>query len=353
MVQVLDEVPGFGSQLGRQLGQNIGSGIETAFNLARQLKGKRAIESKFGKEIANLPPDAQQEFIKAFSKAEAQSSMMRELFGQKGQQNVDDGMSSGRSEQGSIDLNNLSAEDRIKLSMINPNISRQLTEEQKLKHKISSEEIKRGYEESKPTRERGRKIVEELPMKENALEVMKDAIQTGNLGTFSLDYLADLTGLEGLRSAEGAQFKTASKEFFLGNLGRIGAKGLNQMMEKVVMEMSPLIGRKPEANLAVAEILQAELDVSRKESELIHDLGQSYKEKHGHYPDDLSDRVYKELRPYAVSRQKEALENAHKIKEKYQTNNKNGVLMYDPSGNLRRVPHADVKKATQEGYRKG
>jgi phage-related protein len=230
-------------------------------------------------------------------------------------------------------------------------LARTAMEEAKLGEKMKLEERKEAHGLAKPTLERGRELLENLPYKENALSTMQDAISSGNLGFFTLDNLAEMTGIEGLRSPEGAAFKTASKEFFLGNLSRVGSRGLNQMMERVVLEMAPLIGRKTEANLAVTEILGAENDVTRKEAELINDIGQSYKEKHGHYPENLQSLVYKELRPFAQERQKEALNKIDKIKSLYAPKNKEGVLMYDPAGNLRRVPYQNRKEAMQQGYR--
>ena len=150
MVQVLDAVPGFGSQLGRQLGQNVGTGISTALEFGAKLQGKKAIRKKFGDEIANLPPEAQNEFIKQFSKAEAQEAMMNRMFGgNKGGSSGDmgkklamDGSSEGQlpdqgQDQG-IDFANMSPEDRLKLSMINPNLGRHALEEKKLRTKIET-----------------------------------------------------------------------------------------------------------------------------------------------------------------------------------------------------------------------
>jgi len=371
MVQVLERNPSFGSQIGRSLGEGLGSafgnaiggGVQGYQDKKNSDKFARAFKERTGMDLSEYPPEIQQEFAKQFSKYQAQEQMFNRMFPSKGGnqggigKDLMKGGGEGQSEAGmdseGVDLTNLDQQDRMKLAMLNPALGRQAVEEEKLKHKKSETEIARGYEESKPTRARGRQLIESLPQKEMALETMKNAIQSNNLGAFSLDNLAELTGIEGLRTPEGAAFKTASKEYFLGNLGRIGAKGLNQMMEKVVMEMSPLIGRKKEANLAVAEILEAENDVARKEAELINSIGNNFKEKNGHYPDDLEHLVYKQLHPYAVERQKETLKKIDQIKEKYEPKNKGGVLMYDPSGNLRRVPHADIKNAEKEGYRKG
>lgn len=230
-------------------------------------------------------------------------------------------------------------------------LSRLETEKAKTGQKLKAQGRSEAFTLAKPILEKVEPLLSDVRAKESALDYMEDALSSGKLGAASLDALAELTGIEALRSPEGARFKTASKEFFLGNLSRVGAKGLNQMMERVVMEMSPLIGRKTEANLSVLEVLKAENDVARREAELIPEIAHSYREKHGQYPEDLSSRVDKELRPYAQQRQKEALSKIEKIQAQFEPKNKQGILMYDPSGNLRRVPHANRKEALKEGYR--
>lgn len=361
MVNVLPEVQGFGSLLGRNLGAGLGQGVSRAADFASQMAMEKAkmgqrqkmIQGLMGASSSQQNQTSQEDLNKRFLDAlpEIENKLGRDLTPQDLDQ-IWGHMSQPQQQVGIGQEEDPFAIAKALALYGEPEIARVFTEEAKSKQKRSEREIERGYEESKPTRTRGREILEDLPYKENALLTMQEAIKSGNIGMFSLDNLAETTGIEGLRSPEGAAFKTASKEFFLGNLSRVGAKGLNQMMESVVLEMSPLIGRKTEANLAVTEILGAENDVVRKEAELIHDIGQEYKEKYGHYPDDLADRVYKQLRPYAIERQKEALAKVDEIKEMYEPKNKSGILMYDPAGNLRRVPHKDAKTAMKEGYRK-
>lgn len=314
MVQFISGNPSFGEQLAASLGQGASSAIS---NFAEQMLEKRKREN-----ILDLMSKIENQNISSSS----------------------NNSSSGKTSDSFL---------KAKMYAIagQPELARTATEEAKLHEKMRSEEKKESRELAKPTLERGRELVESLPYKENALLAMEDAISSGNLGFFTLDNLAELTGLEGLRSPEGATFKTASKEFFLGNLSRVGSRGLNQMMEKVVLEMAPLIGRKTEANLAVAEILGVENDVSRKEAELINEIGEEFKEKHGYYPSNISYKVYKELRPFAEKRQKEALKKIEKIKQTYAPKTKEGILMYDRSGNLRRIPHKDIKDARSAGYR--
>lgn len=395
MVQVIDSGPSFGSEFGRALGNLAGTAAGATHAHYKEKDESAKFKRAFG-FTANR--EQRDEFMKELGKTKARQSLLESVRSGRGQGSTAQDLR-GQMPEDDKKRQFLEVLPHIEQAIgreLNPNdldkiwaqmdespagqslqkmqpqrqreedpfqeaedlalvgltdVSKVATERAKSSQKIKHEERKEAFGQAKPTLERGRQILEQLPSKETALEGMKESISSGNLGMFSLDNLAELTGLEGLRSPEGAMFKTQAKEFFLGNLSRIGAKGLNQMMERVVMDMSPLIGRSTEANLAVSEVLEAENDVGRKEAELINQLGQDYKEKHGQYPEDLQYRVYKELSPYAKERQKEALKRIDKIKEKYEPNNKQGVLMYDPAGNLRRVPHKSQKEAKREGYR--
>lgn len=366
MVTVLPPTESFGAAIGRALGSAAHSAAKGwADRRQEQAKIKRfqdIISPKQAPEVSN--EDIKQKFLSALP--EIEQNMGRELTPQdldqiwQRMQPQQMGQALQGKQQSSMDpmaqyeAGVAAGLDKPYLDVLKTKAEfgqQEKLAERKIQAKEKAEERKEGAALAKPTLERGRELLEDLPYKENALAAVKDAIESGNLGMFSLDNLAEMTGIEGLRSPEGATFKTASKEFFLGNLSRVGSRGLNQMMEKVVLEMAPLIGRSTEANLAVTEILGAENDVTRKEAELIHDIGSDYKEKHGHYPEDLAHRVYKELRPYAQQRQKDALAEVEKIKSRYAPKNKEGILMYDPAGNLRRVPYGNKKEALKEGYR--
>lgn len=358
MVQVLQRQPSFGEKLGQGIGAGLGAGFSQAAQFAQQMameKYKQKQQKELFQEIegqgtSNVAVDPQkfrEQFIESLPDIENQ--LGRDLQPEEVEK-LWNGYNQMQQKKQPQEDPFLKAKKAAAAGL--HDMSRVYTEEAKTGIKAREAEVARGYEESKPTRTRGRELLEDLPYKESALSNMKAAIESGNLGMFTLDNLAEITGIEGLRSPEGAAFKTDAKEFFLGNLSRVGAKGLNQMMEKVVQEMGPLIGRKTEANLAVTEVLGAEMDVTRKEAELINEIGQAYKEKHGHYPDDLAHRVYKELSPYAKQRQKDALAEIKRIKSIYEPKNKEGILMYDPSGNLRRVPHKDISSAKESGYRK-
>lgn len=230
-------------------------------------------------------------------------------------------------------------------------LAESIVEQEKMASKERAESQKQHFEIAKDTLKSAASQAESLPQKEIALESMKDAIKNRNLGFFSRDNLAEITGIEGLRSSEGAVFKTAGKEFFIGNLGRVGARGLNQWLERQISDMMPKLGRSTEANLIVSEALNTELDVSRKQIELTEQIADRQEKEFGGPRRNLSSEVMKELRPYAIEKQKELQSKIRDIQEKYEPVNKEGLLMRDPAGNLRRVSSKDVKAAKSAGYK--
>ena len=106
-------------------------------------------------------------------------------------------------------------------------------------------------------------IAERIPLRQSSLDQMSTALTSRDLGFFSLDNLAEMTGIEGLRTPEGALFKTAGKEYFLGNIARAGARP-NMWVEKQILDMLSKIGRSTAANLTVTRALQNELDLDKE-----------------------------------------------------------------------------------------
>jgi hypothetical protein len=91
MVQIL-EGNSFSSQLGKAVGEGLGTfGAQVLQRHAEQKRSKQfadAFKQMSGMDIADLPPEAQQEFVKQFAKQQSQmqmlSQMAPELFGGQG-----------------------------------------------------------------------------------------------------------------------------------------------------------------------------------------------------------------------------------------------------------------------------
>jgi len=182
--------------------------------------------------------------------------------------------------------------------------SRRRQDEQKIKrHSEASDKILQNAEEKAAT----------LIQKETSLNLQDQALASKDLSYFSRDNLAELTGIEGFRSPEGAVYKTAGKEYFLGNISRAGARP-NMWIEQQISDMMSKVGRSTEANLSVNRALRNELDIDKEEVRLIETISKRLEDQLGYIPRDLGSRVNKELKVYAEDKQKELFNDLRAIK---------------------------------------
>lgn len=155
-------------------------------------------------------------------------------------------------------------------------------------------------------------VAASIPQKETALNLMEQSIANNNLSFISGDTLADLTGIEGFRSKEGAIFKTAAKEYFLGNLSRAGGRP-NQWIEQQIIAMLPQIGRTEEANLSVISTLRNELNIDKERVRLTQEVADELENSGGDYR-KLSSIVQQRLSKYAKEKEKELFNDLRAIK---------------------------------------
>lgn len=185
-------------------------------------------------------------------------------------------------------------------------------EDRNISQKREDNKIKFGQDIGKKVLERSDEIAEGLPQKESALGLMVDAIANKNLGFWSWDNLAEITGIEGLRSPEGAIFKTAAKEYFLGNIARAGARP-NQWIEQQISDMLTKVGRSTEANLSVARALQNELSIEKERVRLTQEISDEIANGDGDYR-RLGARVSERLSKFAEQKQNELFNDLRAIK---------------------------------------
>lgn len=156
-------------------------------------------------------------------------------------------------------------------------------------------------------------IASTIPRKESALSLMNDAIANRNLSYFSPDNLAEVTGIEGFRSPEGAIFKTAGKEYFLGNIARAGARP-NQWIEQQIQDMMTKIGRSTEANLSVNRALENELDLDKERVRLTDEVSDKLRSEGNLSQGKLGSMVNRQLSQYAEKKQIELFNDLRAIK---------------------------------------
>lgn len=156
-------------------------------------------------------------------------------------------------------------------------------------------------------------IAATIPQKESALGLMEDAIASKDLSYFSRDNLAEVTGIEGFRSAEGSIFKTAGKEYFLGSIGRAGARP-NQWIEQQIQDMMTKVGRSTEANLSVARAMRNELDIEKERVRLTEEISDQMTAEGDLSQGKLGSTVNKQLAQYAEKKQTELFNDLRAIK---------------------------------------
>lgn len=147
-------------------------------------------------------------------------------------------------------------------------------------------------------------LAQSLPQQEQALNLMDHALGTGNLSFFSLNNLADATGLDFFRNPEGALFKTGAKEFLLGDLGRVKGRP-NQYIEQQVMDSLGKVGQSQAANMIVTRAKRNEIDLKKQRVEVTNRIANEWKEKTGRLPWNLTELATKELNGYATAKEKE------------------------------------------------
>lgn len=198
--------------------------------------------------------------------------------------------------------------------------------------------------------ERADTLREALPAKQNALRFMKDAIEEGDLGFFSPNNMAELTGIEAFRTAKGAQLITAGKEFFLNSIQRAGARP-NIFVEKQIAKMMPLIGRNKAANLTASALLGADLAVEQERVRITDELEQRFLDEKGFVPPNLGALVTKELKPRAEEIQRNL---ANELKEIQKTEGKKApevknIRIQLPDGRTGLVPQNRLKEFLERG----
>lgn len=190
---------------------------------------------------------------------------------------------------------------------------RRRQEDRKLEESKSSAVFKSDLDRANKFKDKVSTAAETIPQKETALKLMDEAILNKDLGFLTYDNLADITGIEGLRTPEGALFKTASKEYFLGNISRAGSRP-NQWVEQQIQDMMAKIGRSTAANLSVSRALKNELDLDKEKVRLTEEVSDRLRASGDVSEAKLESMVNKDLRSYAEKKQKELFNDLRAIK---------------------------------------
>ncbi len=333
----------------QKLAGGIGRGLEIGSQLYGEHQQKKllaqekqgatdAILRLTGKDTSGLPLEMQKEYLskalqgqneqaKQQSKYQSQLDLMKQLGLNLGEEEENEPTQGQRFEEkqpkgilkpGYEDLTSenkraqpskLIPENKIQaMALINPavadkmqkhndNIMTQQRHEEDIEQKRFESE--RNYH-TKATIEADKEIEQlrsVIPKKEMALDFARGAIESGEIGAFSLANLAERTGINELQTAKGAQLITAAKENLLSNMGRVSSKGQNLWFEQRLNSMFPKVGQSEEANLTIQEMLDAEIALDKLYLEEYDRLTESDEKNFGYGRKDRAKRARLAIKP--------------------------------------------------------
>ena len=256
-------------------------------------------------------------------------------------------------------LQNLTGAPYKEISDPSKTIIKSREEQAKIDQKNQGLKFKSDLSRSEQVLENAQKIGEQIPQKRTALNLMKDAISNKDMSYFSRDNLAEITGIEGFRSNEGSIFKTAGKEFFLGNIGRAGARP-NQWIEQQIADMMPKVGRNVDANLSVQRALENELDLDEERVRLTNQTYDDLEKKGDLSKGSLGRIVNDKMTKYATEKQDILFNDLRAIKaiseektQKFRPVKKGTEISNYMAQALVKQFNNDSKKAADEAKRLG
>jgi hypothetical protein len=167
-------------------------------------------------------------------------------------------------------------------------------EKRKIDQKISAEDRKYHTQFAAKQEEKIASLRDAVPKKRSALRHSRLAVESGQVGSFSINQIADSIGGaagDALRNSKGTQLITAGKENLLSNMARVSAKGQNQWFEERLASMFPKVGQSMEANLATQEMLEGELVLEEAYLKKFDELAAADEELYGYSKKDVDRRA--------------------------------------------------------------
>lgn len=337
-IQVLPSAPNFGSQLAQvlaQAGGDIGQGlIQRGQNrkseaLMQRLKDPSAtVMQKIDAAYAlsqNMDPkraEVSLPYLNPYiysNPTEPSQNQMQQPGQQDNLQETPSGQQFQQPQQGGNSFSNIQ-DDQLTLLAGLPkgggDIAKAELQRRDNSKKQNLKQAEFEYKRAGPILAEADALRKNIPTLRNSFDTLTNSIKEGNIGGFDLDYLANATGIEPLRSPKGALFLSAGKEFFLGNLSRAGTRP-NQWIEQQLVKLQPEIGRNQEANLSVAEFMKFKIDTDEAWLKAVDNVSEQYKQNTGYVPGDVGVIADKMIKPYVEQRQKELAYDLRELHEQY------------------------------------
>lgn len=381
--------------VGQKLSQGIGRGLSIGSELMNQRQQQQAIQSYADQigvgDISKLSPDLQKQVISLALQGQAQQKkfafekeqqekkygFQKELEEIKSKRKVPTGGLTGQPipQEISQTMNQIiqrfpnADADQLKMMMdesgVPPAYSNAYVENRRRQdERMQSSKDKRlesGQKRAEKVLDKADVLGTEIPILESTINAMEDAVVNGDQSFWSLDNLAEMTGLELFRTAKGGQFKSAAKTYFINDLKASGARP-NQFIEKQMTDALAKIGRSQEANQTVIESFKFSNDLKKKWHETARELEKYYDETIGYLPGSFSRIIEETMKPYVEERQKnyEKILKDLAVQEKNKPINKNKksklsgrmIDVIGPDGQEYEVDESEVE-LLPEGYRIG
>lgn len=386
-----DLTPSLSQNIAAGLGQNLG--VYGMQQFQNYLQGNELEKLGLPRQLAGLPKELQQSYVKDYLERRQTSNLLNQLYGNNLSQNTIPAPGTGApgpvpmgqpsqtvqppTSTGSpaaistttpaqtppltdaqIKQNRIDPQNRIVqqenanriytgLAAISPTVANAYKAGEDAKQKIYQTRSDREFDRLKPILKNLDEAQAQSQIKAGALTTLESAINTGTSG-LSLDYLADLTGIERLRSPQGAQFLTASKEFFLGSLSRAGARP-NQWIEQQLRTFLPQFGRSEQANRVVTEILRTNLAVEEAYTRFINQVMDEDYAEFGDLRPNVQQRAQERWKEFADAEQEKLQKRIGDVI--YNNPNPENTIMVDKQGNSYSIPPDRLEEARKNGLK--
>ncbi len=398
MVQIIEEnlrpQPKRPPSMGDRFKNAFATGVEIAGNTWLQKEQQKAMQEKEEKENAQLSELLGIDFTGM--SPEIKKSYINELLKGKNQENIANirgeyGLESKRLEmqnkspQGGLSGQSVPSEvsmaankvlqqfpdasaDQLKMMMdeigIPPAYSNGYIENRRRQDERAAaskdKRLESGQKRAEKVLDKADIIGENLPLKESYVNAMEDAVINEDLSFWTPDNLANITGLEFLRSAKGAQFVSAAKNYFIDDLKSSGARP-NMFIEKQLVDALAKVGRSQEANQVVIESFKFKNDLDKNWLETVRNLEKQYDETLGYLPGSLSRIAEEATKPFVQERQKQyesrlkelAIQEKSKDKKKSSNKKEEKIMIVEvvgPDGKLYEI-NSDEVELLPEGYK--
>jgi hypothetical protein len=199
---------------------------------------------------------------------------------------------------------------------------------------------KRDFEVNKPFLLSMGALRASLPEKEQALQRIDSALESGEINQFT-DWAANRLGLDPLKKTQSQILEAAVKTFFLGDLSTVKGGRINQLLEKNLLFALQNPGKSPAANQEITEALHATVDMQKEKLKEFDHLSNRYESMGREVPRNFDALVDKNLGPYYEKRMGEFESVAKEIR--------NGKITNNSAATMRRAVNEAKKNPAPEG----